>query len=78
MYTKALELLRAVKASARSLQAYVSLRRAKEGLRKQVQARTNERQDKMLESIQSILITVLSPVDSGAGVTSKLQSYLLS
>lgn len=78
MYTKALELLREVKASARSLQAYVSLRRAKEGLRKQVQTKTNERQDKMLESIQSILITVLSPFDSGPGVTSKLQSYLLS
>lgn len=38
--------------------------------------RINERQDKTLENIRSILITVLSPSDSGAGVTTKLQSYL--
>lgn len=76
VYTKAQELLRAVNASARSLQVYVSLRWAKEGLGKQVQARTNERQDKILKKIRNLMIVVLSPSDSGAGITSKLQSYL--
>lgn len=63
-------------ASARSPQAYVFLRRVKEGLRKQVQARTNERQDEVLQSRQSVMVMVLSPSDLEARVTSKLQSYL--
>jgi len=59
-------------ASARSPQAYVSLGRAKEGLKKQIQARTKERRDKVLQSRQSVMVLVLSPSDSEARVTSKL------
>lgn len=62
--------------SARSPQARVSLRRVKEGLKKQVQARTNERQDEVLQNRQSVMVMVLSPSDSETRVTSKLQSFL--
>lgn len=55
--------------SVPGLPRYISLRRVKEGLKKQVQARTNERQDEVLQSRQSVMVMVLSPSDSEARVT---------